>query len=228
MKKIIIAIDGFSSTGKSTIAKGVAKKLGYIYVDTGAMYRAVTLLAIRKKLINNDLINENELLSELNNSTISFVYNPILATSEIHLNGENVEHQIRGIAVADKVSLVAKYGKIRQHLVSIQQEMGKNKGIVMDGRDIGIAVFPEAELKIFMIASEKIRAERRYKELIEKGENISLESVLQNLRQRDFMDSTREESPLQKAPDAIEIDNSHTTINDLIEQIVNLAKDKMK
>lgn len=228
MKKIIIAIDGFSSTGKSTIAKGVAKKLGYVYVDTGAMYRTATLLAIRKNLIHNDLIDEPQLLTELSNSSISFVYNENLGASEIHLNGENVENQIRGIAVADKVSLVAKYPKIRKHLVAIQQEMGKNKGIVMDGRDIGMAVFPEAELKIFMVASEQIRAERRHKELIEKGENVSFESVLQNLQQRDFIDSTREESPLKKAPDAVEIDNSHTTIDDLIEKIVHLATKKMQ
>lgn len=235
MKKIIIAIDGFSSTGKSTIAKLVAKKLQYIYIDSGAMYRAVTLLAKRKGCISMAGFVQNEesktavhidfslLLSELKKSKLEFLFVEGGDFAQIHLNGKNIEEEIRTPEIAKVVSEVSKNPEIRKYLVDLQRNMGKEKGIVMDGRDIGTIVFPSAELKIFMTAQDEIRAERRLKDFKEKNENISFEEVLQDLKQRDFLDTTRKESPLKKAQDAFEIDNSFTTINEVVSSIVNMA-----
>lgn len=242
MQKIIIAIDGFSSTGKSSTAKKVAQQLGYVYVDTGAMYRAVTYLAVKEGFIaiagvqnkttgnfeNAIHIHQEELIKKLKNSDLSFRYNPELGFSEMYLNGKNIEREIRSIEVANLVSEIAKIPEIRSYLVDLQRKMGKEKGIVMDGRDIGTVVFPNAELKIFMTASEQIRAERRYKELQEKGEKTSLEEVLKNVQHRDFVDTTRKESPLKKAEDAIEIDNSQLTFDEQVSKIINLAKQKIE
>ncbi|RDY58337.1 (d)CMP kinase [Flagellimonas nanhaiensis] len=223
MQKITIAIDGFSSTGKSTIAKRLASALGYIYVDTGAMYRAVTLFAI-----NEDFIGENEdipgLLRCLNQIQLKFVPNKELDRSEMYLNGENVEAEIRTMKVSEQVSKIATIAEVRELLVDMQQKMGKEKGLVMDGRDIGTVVFPDAELKIFMTASPDARATRRYKELLERGEEVTYEEVLKNVQERDRIDSTREVSPLKKAEDAIEFDNSDMGLEEQFERIHNLAQ----
>ncbi len=207
MQKITIAIDGYSSTGKSTLAKRLATALDYVYVDTGAMYRAVTLYALTNKFIGNseDIAS---LIAELPNIDLKFVPNKALGKSEMFLNGENVEKEIRTMIVSEHVSKIAAIKEVRWLLVNMQQQMGKEKGIVMDGRDIGTVVFPDAELKIFMTASPNTRATRRYKELLDRGEEVSFEEVLENVQKRDFIDSTREESPLRKAEDSIEFDNS--------------------
>ncbi|MCB0398901.1 MAG: (d)CMP kinase [Winogradskyella sp.] len=226
MKKIIIAIDGFSSTGKSTIAKQLAKQLNYIYVDTGAMYRAVTYFAMTNKLIGEDFFYSEQLIERLNEIHISFKFNESLGFAEVYLNGENIEKEIRSLEVSRYVSPVATISEVRQKLVEQQQLMGKDKGIVMDGRDIGTVVFPHAELKIFMTASAETRAQRRYKELLERGHNLSYDEVLENVTTRDRIDSTREDSPLVKADDAIEIDNSDLTIEEQIETLLKLAKSK--
>ncbi len=230
MKKIIIAIDGYSSTGKSTIAKRVANTLQYVYIDTGAMYRAVTFLALKRGFILEGkqtlTIDKDSLLIALNQSTIRFEHNPELGVSEIYLNGQNIEKEIRGLSVASYVSEVAKIPEIRAYLVALQREMGREKGVVMDGRDIGTVVFPEAELKIFMTASEEIRAQRRFLELQQKGEVTTYEEVLQNIQKRDYEDTHRKESPLQKALEAIEINNSSTTIEEVVQKIVSLVRDK--
>ena len=237
MKKIIIAIDGHSSTGKSTTAKRVAKALQYVYIDTGAMYRAVTFLALEqgfislphggeeKQILN---IDKDGLLSALKQSTIRFEHNSQLGVSEIYLNGQHIEKEIRGLSVASYVSEVAKIPEIRAYLVNLQREMGQQKGVVMDGRDIGTVVFPNAELKVFMTASEEIRAQRRFEELQQKGEKVTFEQVLKNIQERDYQDTHRTESPLQKADDAIEIDNSDTTVIEVVSQIVQLAQEKIK
>ena len=232
MKKIIIAIDGYSSTGKSTTAKLVANALQYVYIDTGAMYRAVTYLALQQKFLSSSeegkekqSIDEQGLLIALKQSAISFRYNSQRGASELYLNGENIEKEIRSMTVATYVSEVAKIPQIRAYLVNLQRQMGEQKGIVMDGRDIGTVVFPEAELKIFMTASEQIRAQRRFEELQQKGEQASYEQVLKNIQERD---THRTESPLQKADDAIEIDNSDTTVIEVVSQIVQLAQEKIK
>ena len=197
-KKIIIAIDGHSSSGKSTMAKDLAREIGYIYIDTGAMYRAVTLYCLRKGYIQGDTIQE-EALTET-------------GRPDTYLNGEKVEKEIRSMEVADKVSLIAALGFVRRAMVAKQQEMGKAKGIVMDGRDIGTVVFPDAELKVFVTASPEVRARRRLEELQAKGEQTTYEEVLANVKKRDYIDSTREESPLRQAPDALVLDNSEMTI----------------
>ncbi|WP_454939310.1 (d)CMP kinase [Capnocytophaga gingivalis] len=235
MKKIIIAIDGYSSTGKSTTAKLVANALQYVYIDTGAMYRAVTYLALQQKFLSSSeegkekqSIDEQGLLIALKQSAISFRYNSQRGASELYLNGENIEKEIRSMTVATYVSEVAKIPQIRAYLVNLQRQMGEQKGIVMDGRDIGTVVFPEAELKIFMTASEQIRAQRRFEELQQKGEQASYEQVLKNIQERDYQDTHRTESPLQKAHDAIEIDNSNTTVIEVVSQIVQLAQEKIK
>ena len=235
MKKIIIAIDGYSSTGKSTTAKLVAKALQYVYIDTGAMYRAVTYLALQQKFLSSSeegkekqSIDEQGLLIALKQSAMSFRYNSQRGASELYLNGENIEKEIRSMTVATYVSEVAKIPQIRAYLVNLQRQMGEQKGIVMDGRDIGTVVFPEAELKIFMTASEQIRAQRRFEELQQKGEQASYEQVLKNIQERDYQDTHRTESPLQKAHDAIEIDNSDTTVIEVVSQIVQLAQEKIK
>lgn len=224
-KKITIAIDGFSSTGKSTVAKQLAQELGYVYVDTGAMYRAVTLYALRKKYISKEKFDRNALVQELPLIKLKFIFNPALGFGEMYLNGENVEKEIRQMEVSQFVSKVAAIPEVREMLVAQQQEMGMEKGIVMDGRDIGTVVFPDAELKIFMTASAEERAQRRFKELSERGEEVTYEEVLKNVQERDFLDTTREDSPLVKAHDAKEIDNSHLSLTGQFEKILELYRE---
>ena len=228
MKKIIIAIDGFSSTGKSTVAKQLAKKLNYIYVDTGAMYRAVTYFALENNLIGEGYFKEEALIKRLADIQITFRFNEALGFAEVYLNGKNIEADIRTLKVSKYVSPVATLSEVRRKLVEQQQLMGRDKGIVMDGSDIGTVVFPEAELKIFMTASAETRAERRYKELLDRGHNLSYDDVLENVTTRDHIDSTREDSPLVKANDAIEIDNSDLTIEEQLDTIIELATEKIK
>ena len=211
-KKIIIAIDGYSSTGKSTLAKHMAKEIGYVYVDTGAMYRAVAYYAMTQGLIDDNHFDKNGLILDLNNINLNFEFNAELGYAEIFLNGKNVESFIRSIEVSNMVSKVARISEIREKLVEQQQKMSLNKGIVMDGRDIGTVVFPEAELKLFMTASPDKRAQRRYKEMTDNGVQIQYESVLENVTSRDHLDTTRADSPLVKASDAIEIDNSDMNV----------------
>lgn len=224
--KIIIAIDGYSSTGKSTTAKAVAKALGYVYIDTGAMYRAVTYLALEKGYASTSGIEVKPLMKALRQSEIKFVYNPEVGFAELYLNGKNIENDIRSIDVANWVSEIAKQPEIRTYLVNLQRKMGEQKGVVMDGRDIGTVVFPDAELKIFMTASEQVRAERRYNELQSKGDKTSFAEVLANIQHRDHIDTTRKESPLKKADDAIVIDNTHLTIDRQVEKILSLVNNK--
>jgi len=228
LKKITIAIDGFSSTGKSTIAKQLANKLKYIYVDTGAMYRAVTLYAMNHNLISKGQFKKNELINDLNKIHISFKFNSELGFAEVYLNNWNVEHKIRTIEVSELVSEIAKVSEVRKKLVEQQQEMGKNKGVVMDGRDIGTVVFPNAELKLFMNASVETRAQRRYNELLKRGDKVTFEEILKNVKYRDHVDSTRLDSPLIKAKDAIEIDNSELTLNEQFEKIDKLVQEKLR
>lgn len=214
MKKITIAIDGFSSCGKSTMAKDLAREIGYIYIDSGAMYRAVTLYCIENDLFTEESINEEKLKEDIKNIQISFLLDPNTQRPQTYLNGENVEDRIRTMEVSSRVSPVAALGFVREALVKQQQEMGKGKGIVMDGRDIGTAVFPDAELKIFVTASAEIRAQRRYDELKAKGQEASFDEILNNVKERDHIDMTREVSPLRQAEDAILLDNSHLTIEE--------------
>lgn len=221
--KIVIAIDGFSSTGKSTIAKHLAKELNYLYVDTGAMYRAVTLYAMQQNFIEKDFFDKELLIQNLKNISLEFRYNDDLKFSEMYLNGENVEREIRTMEVSSYVSVVAEISEVRKKLVEQQQLMGKNKGLVMDGRDIGTVVFPDAELKLFMTASPEKRATRRYKELLDRGHKVSYEEVLENVQKRDFIDSTREDSPLSKAEDAVEFDNSDMGLQEQFERVYSLA-----
>ncbi|MBL7972943.1 MAG: (d)CMP kinase [Prolixibacteraceae bacterium] len=209
--KIIVAIDGHSSCGKSTIAKAVAARFGYIFIDSGAMYRAVTLFALRHQLIADGEVNREKLISMLPQIKIEFRYNPEIQKSDTYLNGENVENEIRQLPVSQNVSPVATIAEVREAMVRLQQEMGKNKGIVMDGRDIGTVVFPDAELKLFVTATPEIRAQRRYDELTAKGETVSFPEILENVVERDRIDSTREVSPLRKADDALILDNSNLT-----------------
>lgn len=209
--KIIVAIDGHSSCGKSTIAKAVAARFGYIFIDSGAMYRAVTLFALRHQLIADGEVNREKLISTLPQIKIEFRYNPEIQKSDTYLNGENVENEIRQLPVSQNVSPVATIAEVREAMVRLQQEMGKNKGIVMDGRDIGTVVFPDAELKLFVTATPEIRAQRRYDELTAKGETVSFPEILENVVERDRIDSTREVSPLRKADDALILDNSNLT-----------------
>ncbi len=229
-KKIItIAIDGFSSSGKSTMAKTLAKKIGYAYIDTGAMYRAVTLFCIENGLFDGDKVNAQRLIELLPEIKITFGVNPSTCTSITMLNGKDVESEIRDMRVSGKVSLVATIGAVRREMVKQQQAMGTQKGIVMDGRDIGTVVFPDAEMKVYVDASPETRAQRRYDELKAKGDNsVTYEEVLKNVCERDHLDQTREESPLRKADDAIVLDNSNMTreeqdkwLFDLYESIVN-------
>lgn len=227
-KKIIIAIDGFSSTGKSTIAKLIAQKYNYIYVDTGAMYRAVTLYAKQNNFVGKDFLHKRELNSNLENVSLSFKFNKELGFAEMFLNGKNVEKEIRSLEVSQLVSKVAAISEVRKKLVTEQQKMGENSGIVMDGRDIGTVVFPDAELKLFMTASADKRATRRYKELIDRGDNVNFEEILFNVQERDRIDSTREDSPLIKADDAIEFDNSDMGIQEQFDSICTLVDQKLK
>ena len=218
-KKITIAIDGFSSTGKSTIAKLIAKKYNYIYVDTGAMYRAVTLFAKNNGFVAQDFLDQDSLIARLSEISLRFQFNENLGFAEMLLNNTNVEKEIRTLEISQLVSKIAAISEVRKKLVAEQQVMGKNGGIVMDGRDIGTVVFPDAELKIFMTASSEKRAKRRYNELIEKGDIVSYEDILFNLQERDRLDSTRDDSPLVKANNAIEIDNSDLGIEEQFEKI---------
>jgi len=224
MNKITIAIDGYSSTGKSTVAKQLAKALGYIYVDSGAMYRAVTLYAFQNGLISKGDFNKEALIHQLDKIELSFKFNDDLGYAEVYLNGENVERKIRTLEISGFVSQVAAVAEVRAKLVVIQKKIGEDKGVVMDGRDIGTVVFPNAELKLFMTASAEKRAQRRYKELKERGDDITYEAVLQNVTERDYIDTHREESPLVKATDAIEIDNSNLTLEEQFEKILRLVK----
>jgi cytidylate kinase len=225
MKKIIVTIDGWSSCGKSTLAKQLAKKLGYVYIDSGAMYRAITLYFLRNHI---DWSNENDVLNALNSIRLHFEFNPVSQLAEIFLNNENVEYVIRDMVVAEKVSEVAAISAVRTFAVQQQKYMGEKKGIVMDGRDIGTTVFPNAELKIFMTADMLIRVERRFLEIQNKNPNITFKEVQSNLQMRDRIDSTREVSPLKMATDAILLDNSTLTMEQQLEFAMQLIQEKLK
>ena len=220
-KKIIIAIDGWSSCGKSTLAKELAKELGYLYVDSGAMYRAITLYFLRNHI---DWTDKTEVKKALKEISLEFIYNEKSQQSEMHLNDENVEYVIRDLVVAEKVSDVAAIKEVRKFAVEQQQMMGKKKGVIMDGRDIGTVVFPKAELKIFLTADNAVRVERRFKELFEKNPNITIDEVKANLEMRDYIDSNREESPLRKAEDAILLDNTNLTAKETQQKVLKLIK----
>lgn len=227
MPKITIAIDGYSSTGKSTVAKQLADYLGYVYVDSGAMYRAVTLFAMQNNIISKDHFDIVKLKESLPSIKLKFHKEVGWEKAHIFLNGKDVESKIRTLEVSEFVSPIATIHEVRLKLVAQQQLMGLEKGVVMDGRDIGTIVFPNAELKIFMNASAKERAQRRYKELLERGDAVAFEDVLKNIEDRDYMDTTREDSPLVKAADAIEIDNSEMNLDDQFHTVLQLAKDRI-
>lgn len=228
MKKITIAIDGFSSSGKSTMAKDLAKEIGYIYIDSGAMYRGVTLYSLENDIFEGEIINENKLRDSINDIHISFKLNSTTGKPDTYLNGVNVENRIRSMEVSEKVSPVSTLGFVREAMVAQQQEMGKAKGIVMDGRDIGTVVFPYAELKIFVTASPKTRAKRRYDELKAKGQDVNYNEILENVKERDRIDQTRAISPLKQADDAILLDNSELTLEEqkewLLEQYEKVVR----
>ncbi len=225
MKKITIAIDGYSSTGKSTLAKQLAKHLGYVYVDSGAMYRAITFFAMQNGYINSDFFDKETLINSLPSIKLHFEFNSELGYAEMYLNNVNVEKEIRTLNVSNFVSKIAEVSEVRSKLVEQQQEMGNHKGIVMDGRDIGTVVFPNAELKIFMTSSPETRAQRRFDELQAKGDNVSFEEVLKNVQERDYIDTHRKDSPLVIANDAIKIDNSFLTREEQFAAVLELAKD---
>lgn len=224
-RKIIIAIDGHSSCGKSTMAKSLAQELGYIYIDSGAMYRVVTLYALRNGLINNGVPNTEKIIDELGNIKITFKWDEKLGRNTTFLNGENVEEEIRRLEVSQNVSPISTIAEVRHEMVKQQRENGQSKGIVMDGRDIGTVVFPEAELKIFMTASPEIRAQRRFLELKEKGQEVDFDSILQNVEGRDKIDSNREVSPLKKADDALILDNSDLTRDEQLKWTLEKVKE---
>ena len=228
MKNITITIDGFSSTGKSTLAKQLANQLGYIYVDTGAMYRAVTLFAMQNGYITADFFDKETLINSLSSIKLNFKFNRDLGFAEMYLNEVSVETEIRTIEVSSFVSKVAEVSEVRAKLVEQQKEMGKDKGIVMDGRDIGTVVFPDAELKIFMTASASTRAQRRYDELVAKGDAVTYDEVLKNVEERDYIDTNREDSPLVMAADAIEIDNSYLSREEQFAQVLELVNEITK
>jgi cytidylate kinase len=225
MKKIIITIDGWSSCGKSTLARQLAKALGYIYIDSGAMYRAITLYFLRNHI---DWTDNVAVKHALKNISLGFVYNPKSESSEIHLNGENVEYVIRDLVIAEKVSDVAAIREVRKYAVAQQQKLGKGRGIVMDGRDIGTVVFPDAELKIFMTADNAVRVERRFKELYEKNPNITLDEVRANLEMRDYIDSHRDISPLRQADDALLLDNTYLSEKEQFQKALKWAHEHMQ
>ncbi len=225
LPKIIITIDGYSSCGKSTLAKQLAKKLDYVYIDSGAMYRAITLYFLRN---NVDLRNEKKIREELKNVSLQFISNEHSQQSEIYLNGENVEYIIRDLVIAEKVSEVAALKDVRTFAVSAQQKMGINKGIIMDGRDIGTTVFPDAEVKIFMVADEAVRIERRFTEMFDKNPNITLDEIKSNIAMRDYIDSNREVSPLRKADDAIELDNTNLSQKEQLDFALKLVKAQLE
>ncbi|MCL4481903.1 MAG: (d)CMP kinase [Bacteroidetes bacterium] len=227
-KKIIIAVDGYSSCGKSTVAKEIARQLNYVFIDSGAMYRAVTLFCLRNGLIVDGAVNLPALQDKLSSISVSFIYNPATSHNDVCLNGGNVEQEIRQLAVAQHVSQVAAIAGVRQLLVAQQQEMGRSKGIVMDGRDIGTVVFPEAELKIFMTADTRIRALRRYDEMIAKNEPVNFEEILKNITERDRYDETRAESPLRRAKDAIVLDNSIMTREEQFKWVLEKVEERIK
>jgi len=228
LRNITIAIDGFSSTGKSTLAKQLAKELAYVYVDTGAMYRAVAFFAMNNNFIKADFFDKKALIDSLPKIQLEFKYNSDLGFAEMYLNGENVEKQIRTIEVSSFVSKVAEVSEVRSKLVEQQKEMGTNKAIVMDGRDIGTVVFPAAELKIFMTASAETRAQRRFDELQQKGDKVSYDEVLKNVVERDYIDTHREDSPLVIAEDAIEIDNSYLNKEEQFAAVLELVNEVVK
>lgn len=227
MQKITIAIDGYSSTGKSTVAKQLADHLGYVYVDSGAMYRAVTLFAMQNGIISKNHFDVEKLKESLSEIHLKFHKEAAWNKAHIFLNGKDVEDKIRNLEVSEFVSPIATIHEVRAKLVAQQQQMGKEKGVVMDGRDIGSVVFPAAELKIFMNASAEERAQRRYKELLERGEKIEFGEVLKNIQERDYIDTTRDDSPLVKAENAIEIDNSEMNLEDQFHTVLQLAKDRI-
>ena len=229
-KRITIAIDGHSSTGKSTMAKALAKKVGYAYVDTGAMYRAVTLFALRNKLIKGEKVDEKALREHLKRGDIAITFRPTKEGKSVTvLNGKNVERYIRSMRVSNVVSIIAAIGFVRKAMVKQQQAMGKDKGVVMDGRDIGTVVFPDAEMKVFATASAQVRAQRRFDELRSKGDNTTtFEEVLANVTERDYIDSTRKESPLRQADDAVVLDNSNMTIDEQNEWLYQLFLERAK
>ncbi|TLX77685.1 (d)CMP kinase [Labilibacter sediminis] len=224
--KLVIAIDGYSSCGKSTVAKDLAKLLNIIFIDSGAMYRCVTLYALKNQIISGGTINQNLLKDGLNKVNISFKFDASTKTNETYLNGKLVEDEIRSLEVSNHVSAISALGFVRKKMVDLQQEMGKTNSIVMDGRDIGTVVFPEADLKIFMTASPEIRAERRLKEYQQKNQKITFEEVLENVVSRDHLDETRDESPLKKADDAIVLDNGHLDKEQQLNFIVNELKNR--
>lgn len=226
--KITIAIDGFSSTGKSTLAKQLAQHLGYVYVDTGAMYRAVTYYAMQKEYITTAGFDVAALVNDLPNISLQFQFNPALGFAEMYLNGVLVEKEIRTIEVSNFVSKIAEVSEVRAKLVEQQKEMGKNKGIVMDGRDIGTVVFPDAELKVFMTASASTRAQRRFDELVAKGDAVTYEEVLKNVEERDYIDTHRDDSPLVMADDAIAVDNSAMTREQQFAVVLDLVAQRTK
>lgn len=214
VKKIVIAIDGFSSCGKSTFAKAIAARLGYIFIDTGAMYRAVTLCAINQGAVSEQSVDEQAVVALLDGVDISFRFNSERGASDVYVNGECVESKIRSIEVSNCVSRISSIKEVREKLVALQQQMGRDRGVVMDGRDIGTVVFPDAELKIFMTADPKVRAERRYAELIAKGDKVTMEEILENVVSRDKADMARAISPLRQADDAIVLDNSYMSVEE--------------
>jgi len=226
-KKITIAIDGFSSCGKSTLAKALAFELGYVFVDTGAMYRAVTLFCFRNNLINKDFVNQQSIIDHLNQIEIHFERNKETSKLEIYLNNEVVEREIRSLEISSLVSKVASIKEVRQKLVIEQKKMGEKGGVVMDGRDIGSVVFPYAELKLFVTASPEIRTERRFKELLSTEPNVTREEIRQNLEERDYLDSSRKESPLIQTEDAIVIDNSDINQQEQLELALELVRTRM-
>jgi len=226
-RKIIIAIDGFSSCGKSTLAKALARALGYVYIDSGAMYRAVTLFALRNHWFIDGQPDQQAILGGLTHFRVTFAIDPVTGNNTTFLNGENIEEEIRQLRVSEWVSPVSAIGDVRRAMVLLQQEMGRDKGIVMDGRDIGTVVFPEAELKIFMTADPEIRAKRRYLELTAKGTRVSMDEIRQNIANRDHMDQNREESPLRRAHDAILLDNSFLSPEEQLAWALRIARNKI-
>ena len=225
-KKLIIAIDGYSSCGKSTFAKQIARELDYIYIDSGAMYRAVTLYCIRRNLVGSGAINEDTIINELKDIHIEFVYNPDMAEYETYLNSENVEREIRGLDVSAHVSRISQIPEVRSRMVELQRQIGVFKGIVMDGRDIGTVVFPDADLKIFMTASVDIRARRRYDELKSKGLNVNFDDIRNNIITRDITDENRDISPLRRADDAVVLDNSRMTVGEQMDWVRRIIEQK--
>ncbi len=230
-RKLTIAIDGFSSSGKSTFAKRIAAKLGYVFIDSGAMYRAVTLYAIENGIIRNGILDEDALVRSLGDIGMDFRFNPARGASDIYLNGDRVDGRIRTIEVSNLVSEVSRIGAVREKLVAIQRGMGREGGVVMDGRDIGTVVFPDADLKIFLTADPAVRAQRRYEELKAAGQDVPLAEIERNIRERDHLDQTRAISPLRQAPDAVVLDNSHMTLDEQmawVESRLNAIRPKLR